>query len=106
MRRHDIKKTQRKFNKIVREIRNCLDGDFKNEDGSPRFEIRQISREVMSYGFIYQLIFIDRKTGESEIVRDNFFLSEDDSFLGNIFANRILVKLNTFVSKCIDNSGF
>lgn len=104
--RHDIKKAQRKLNKIVREIRNCLDEDFKNEDGSPRFEIRQISRKVMSFGFIYKLVFIDRKTGESEIAQHHFFSCEDYCFFRNIFANRILAKLNTFVSKCIDNSGF
>ena len=65
MRRHPIKKSQRKFNKHLRDLRATINDDYKLDNGSPRFEIKQIAREnhySVDNGFIYSLLVVDKKT--------------------------------------------
>ena len=107
MRRHHIKKSQRKFNKHLRDLRSIINDDYKLDDGSPRFEIKQISREnhySVDNGFIYSLLFVDKKTGKSEEYRDYFWIDYNHG-LENLFISRIFVKLNSFIIRCIESCG-
>lgn len=107
MRKHSIKKAQRKFNKHLRDLRATINDDYKLDDGSPRFEIKQIAREnhySANNAFIYSLLFVDKKTGESEEYRDYFWIDYNHG-LEKLFISRIFVELNNFISKCIDSCG-
>lgn len=107
MRRHHIKKAQRKFNKYLKDLRATINDDYKLDDGSPRFEIKQVSREnhySINNGFIYSLLFVDKKTGESEEHRDYFWIYYNHG-LENLFISRIAFRLNDFIAKCIESCG-
>lgn len=107
MRRHYIKKSQRKFNKYLRDLRSAINDDYKLDDGSPRFEIKQIARKIhysIDNGFIYELLFVDKKTGESEEYRDYFWINYNHG-LEKLFISRIIFKLNDFIAKCIESCG-
>lgn len=107
MRRHHIKKSQRKFNKHLRDLRSVINDDYKLDDESPRFEIKQISREKhysVDNGFIYSLLFVDKKTGGSEEYRDYFWIDYNHG-LENLFISRIIFRLNDFITKCINSCG-
>ena len=107
MRRHPIKKSQRKFNKHLRDLRNVINDDYKLDDGNPRFEIKQIAREnhySTDNGFIYSLLFVDKKTGESEEYRDYFWIDYNQA-LERLFISRIIFRLNDFIAKCIESCG-
>lgn len=107
MRKHSVKKAQRRFNKHLRDLRSVINDEYKLDDGSPRFEIKQFSREnhySVDNGFIYGLLFVDKKTGESEEYRDYFWIDYNHG-LEKLFISRIFFRLNDFIAKCIESCG-
>ena len=66
--------------------------------------VMKLNHYSIDNGFIYSLLFVDKKTGESEEYRDYFWIDYNHG-LERLFISRIFVKLNSFIIRCINSCG-